>query len=113
MEGAFPTALALGMTPGQYWDGPVLLFCAYREARRIEDEREEWRAWQAGAYVYEAVARTSPLVNALSSTHRAEPWLEEPFGVAARRTPEEAARAGEGRAHARMIDWMLSHRPTG
>lgn len=44
MEGAFPTALSLGMTPSQYWDGPVWLFASYMEARRIEDEREEWRA---------------------------------------------------------------------
>ena len=60
MEGAFPTALSLGMTPSQYWDGPVWLFASYMEARRIEDEREEWRAWQAGAYAYEAISRYGP-----------------------------------------------------
>ena len=101
------------MTPEQYWDGDPWLFAAYMESRRRDDERAEWRAWQMGAYVYEAIARTSPLVNAMSKTHRAEPWLEEPYGVTARRTPEEAEREGERRAHARMIDWILSHKPSG
>lgn len=108
---AFPTALALGMSPSQYWEGDCWLFAAYREARRLENERQEWAHWEIGTYVYDAILRCSPVLNPFSKSHKAQPWVEEPYGVAARRTPAERSAHMEKQAHEKMIAWVLNHRP--
>jgi hypothetical protein len=109
---AFPMALMLGMTPEQYWHGEPMLFAAYKEARQLADEKAEWYQWQTGMYVYDAIGRAAPLLNPLSKTHKALPWPEEPYGVTARRDPEERSRKEEKAAHEKMINWILSHKPS-
>nr|WP_314639907.1 hypothetical protein [uncultured Olsenella sp.] len=107
---AFPTAIALGMTPGQYWHEDPMLYCAFAEAQRLRDEAEDWRRWQSGAYAYQALLRTAPTLNALSKSSEPMDWLDAPFGRQ-EEPDEEVARANEQADHQRMIDWMLAHSP--
>lgn len=106
---AFPTALALGMSPEQYWQGDAWLYAAYAEAKRRRDEEQDWQQWTLGMYVYDAIQRNAPLLNSFSKRHSAYDWLDAPYG---RERPGDAARTEEDVAagHQRMIDWMLSAR---
>lgn len=108
---AFPVAISLGMSPEQYWLGDCWLFAVYREARRLENERQEWLMWEMGAYVHDAILRCSPVLNPFSKSHEAQPWVEEPYGITARRTPEQQKAHAEKTAHEKMKTWVLNHRP--
>lgn len=108
---AFPTALAIGMSPAQYWEGDCWLFAAYREARRLDNERAEWARWETGAYTLDALLKASPAFNPFSKKRKTDPWHDEPYGVYARRTPAQQAVHEEKKAHEKMIAWVLNHRP--
>lgn len=99
------------MGPSQFWDGDPWLFAAYREAKRRTDEERSRERWQIGAYVYEAICCTSPLLNAFSSRRQAYPWPDEPFEARRARemalSPQEAEQAD----HARFAEWLLMHGP--
>lgn len=105
-DATLPTALRVGMSPSDYWDGDPWLFSAYDEADRQSEERAAWDRWALGMYVYDALARTSPLVNAFSKTHKAEPWVDRPYELTkpSPESPEEAER----QAHERTREWLLS-----
>lgn len=45
-----PIALAMGMTPHQFWDEEVTLFWAYEKANRIKRRQEDAAAWMQGFY---------------------------------------------------------------
>jgi hypothetical protein len=99
------------MSPEQFWDGDAWLFAAYREAQRRTGERESWDRWLAGMYVYDALLRAAPALNAMSKSHRARSWPERPYDLPEQEreeTPQERERA----AHERMREWMLSHGPS-
>lgn len=110
---SFPTALALGMDPSQYWDGDPWLVAAYREARRLADEERSWERWCMGMYVYDAVARTAPLLNAYSKRKQAYPWLDEPYEAGGRRRAAQGPQEAEQADHAAFADWLLAHGPRG
>lgn len=111
LDRALPAAIMYGMSPSQYWEGDPWLFAAYREAHRLKGDLAEYGRWEAGLYVYDALCRTAPLFDPYSKRRKASPWVEEPYGIAANRSPEERAEAEKKRAHEKMMAWMLRHGP--
>lgn len=91
---ALPQYMAMGMTQAEFWEGPLWLAASYREAAAIRDSRADQEAWRLGAYVYQAVLRASPALNALQPSQPLD-WLEEPFSESQRREAENAAARAE------------------
>lgn len=64
---AFPHYLAIGMPPGDFWDGPADLVKDYREAYRYrvenEDRLNDQYAWRMGQYIRYALESSLLLVN--------------------------------------------------
>lgn len=75
----FPQYLALGMTYDEFYCKDHTLVIAYREAYKRKREEENQRLWLAGAYVYQALCRVSPLLIPFNSHPKAEPYLDKPF----------------------------------
>ncbi len=98
----------MGMTPVMYWEDDPWLFSAYREAERISREKRAWDRWLMGLYVYDAVGRLVPVLNPFSKKHRAEPFPDRPYEVAAEEEAEKTPEELEKEAHARTTDWILS-----
>lgn len=98
------------MTPEQYWHGNPWLYPAYRKAAEMRARDAEWERWEIGKYVYEAIAANHTLYNPFTKKRDAFPWLEEPYEVTARKTPEESSREAERKAHAEMAAWIMSHK---
>lgn len=68
------------MTEGQYWDGDAGLVKYYREAEEIRKERANREAWLQGMYVYDAIARLTPIMHAFAKKGaKAEPYVPEPY----------------------------------
>ena len=106
---AYPTALLIGMTPEQYWDGNPWDFSAYREAERLRREREDWDRWEAGMYAWAALCKTAPLVNPFSESHQADEWFDRPLGSAApERGDGDYDPEAEAVEHARVIGEILA-----
>lgn len=115
-----PSALSYGMTEDEFWHGRPWLFAAYREKARRESDERAWERWQTGAYVYDAIQRNAPLLNALAKRHTPEEWPEVPYGM---ERPKEASPNIVGadgrpvahdseqvsRTHALIIDQLLGH----
>ena len=76
---AFPAYLALGMSYDEFFRKDHTLVVAYREAEKIKVRKQNNDMWLQGLYVYEAVARLTPLMNAFASNPKAEPYLKKPF----------------------------------
>lgn len=104
----------MGMTPDEFWYGDPWLFSAYRESKRLVEERRDYERWQAGAYVYEALLRASAVLNPFSGKERADDWLERPYGHESDELPvDEASReANEKAQHQMMADWVMAHGPS-
>lgn len=79
IDKAFPAYLALGMTYDEYFRKDHTLVIAYREAEKLKVKKRNEDMWLQGLYVYEAVARLTPLMNAFASHPKAEPYLEKPY----------------------------------
>lgn len=70
------------MSYEQFYDGPPELTVAYRQAWRIKRETANKDLWLQGAYIYQAIARVSPLYNFWSSKGRKPiDWMSEPFPI--------------------------------
>ena len=86
----FPYYLSIGMTEKQYWDGDCCLVKYYREAEEIRKERVNNEAWLQGMYVYDAIARLSPILRAFSKKGtKAQPYVEEAYPIS-RKTANNA-----------------------
>ena len=96
-------ALAVGMTPAQYWDGDPWLYQAYVEAKRLRDEDASWARWESGLYVYEALARLAPALNGFSKG-KSKPWVERPYGVDAE---GDDGVSDEEASHAAVINYLM------
>lgn len=78
----FPYYLSIGMTEEQYWDKDCLLTKYYREAEEIRIEKANQMAWLQGMYIYDALARISPILRAFSKKGtKAQPYPEEPYPI--------------------------------
>ena len=77
-----PYYLSIGMTEEQYWDKDCLLTKYYREAEEIRIEKANQMAWLQGMYIYDALARISPILRAFSKKGtKAQPYPEEPYPI--------------------------------
>lgn len=110
IDEAFPVALAMGMDPERFWWGDPWEFAAYREARRKQEEARRWERWELGRYVYEALGRTAALMNPYSRSHRADPWVERPFGSDERDVAADAA-WDESADHAAFTAYLMRGAP--
>lgn len=78
----FPYYLSIGMTEEQYWDKDCLLTKYYREAEELRTEKANQMAWLQGMYIYDALARISPILRAFSKKGtKAQPYPEEPYPI--------------------------------
>ena len=78
------------MTEEQYWDGDCTLVIYYREAEEIRKERRNQEMWLQGMYVYDAIARISPILHAFAKKGtKPQPYVEEPYAIT-KRTVEDA-----------------------
>lgn len=53
----------------------------YRKAHEIQREQREFDAWLYGAYVYEAIARCSPILRAFSKAKQPEKYIDNPYKI--------------------------------
>lgn len=112
LDEALPAALVYGMSPSQFWEGDPWLFAAYREANRLRRDQAEYERWETGLYVYDALCRVAPLYDVFSKRRKANPWVEEPYGITAARSPREREEEEKRRAHEKMMAWVLRHKPS-
>lgn len=65
-----PVFLSLGMSYDQFWRDDVTITKSYLEAYKIkqdrEIEKEEWKIWKQGVYMYEALCDVSPVLHAFA-----------------------------------------------
>ena len=99
-EQQFPYYIAMGMTAHDYWHGDPCMLIAYRKADIIKRDRMNYEAWLNGAYVYSALCAVSPLLNALSKQHKANPYVEKP--IAAKSKPKKLNKAEQERQEMEM-----------
>lgn len=113
-----PSALSYGMTEDEFWFGRPWLFAAYREKARRESDDRAWERWQLGAYVYDAIQRNAPMLNALAKRHTPEDWPEMPYGMENPKAQTLVDANGKqiahdsssvSRTHALIIDQILSN----
>lgn len=78
---AFPYYLALGMTYDQFWNQDVELVRFYRQAAKIKRDLRNQDLWLQGAYVYEAILDSAPVLRfSLSkTTPKPIPYREQPY----------------------------------
>ena len=70
------------MTAEQYWDGDCTLVIYYREADKLRRQRDNETAWLQGMYIYDALARLSPILRAFAKKGtKPKPYVEEPYPI--------------------------------
>lgn len=87
--------LAMGMTYDEYWHGRSELVIYYREAEKIKAERDNYKAWLQGAYVYEAICCAFPLYNPMSNQHSPLPYTKSPYTYGNERNTESEQEKNE------------------
>lgn len=109
----FPQCLAIGMTEEQFWDKDVWLIKAFRKADKIKQERLNEQAWLQGAYVYDAIARLSPILHAFAKEGtKAEPYIEKPYPLTKEKqeeAKEEEAENSQKKACIAFESWAIKH----
>lgn len=74
-----PTYLAIGMSTDEFWHGEPRLAVAYREAAYIKHDNQLFAELRQGRYVYEALLRAAPMLNAMAKDHTPIEYPEEPI----------------------------------
>lgn len=78
----FPYYLSIGMTEEQYWDKDCTLVGDYRQAEELRSQKANELAWLQGMYVYDAIARISPILQAFAKKGtEARPYVEHPYPI--------------------------------
>ena len=109
----FPYYLSIGMTEEQYWDKDCLLTKYYREAEEIRTEKANQMAWLQGMYIYDALARISPILRAFTKKGtKAQPYPGEPYPIG-RKSVEDSKNKKEkenyDKAKRYMEAYMVQH----
>ena len=91
----FPYYLAIGMTYDQFWNQDVELVRFYRKAAKIKLDLRNQDLWLQGAYVYEAILDSAPVLRFSFSKKPPKPilYLEQPFEL--RTGQRKMAESGE------------------
>ena len=84
-----PYYLAMGRTYNEYWNGDCEMVKAFRKAKRLRNEEENYRLWLQGVYVYEALCCVVPALQAFNPK-QPRPYPSKPHG-----TETSPAAAGE------------------
>lgn len=111
---ALPEYLAIGMPYELFWEGDVWLAVAYRKAHKRRREQDNFDAFLQGTYIYEALVRVAPALNAFSKKPQPHEWLEEPYDLYPRDRKENideqpAQTKGEQKGLAFMLTYMSAH----
>ena len=70
----------MGMTYDQFWDGSPSLVIAYRDAYKLQRERENEMAWLQGLYIHDAFS--AALANAFSKRGaKKRTYIEKPIDI--------------------------------
>lgn len=78
------------MTESQYWDGDCELVIYYREADKLRNERMNQQAWVQGMYIYDAIARLSPVLRPFGKKGtKAQPYVDKPYPLDSQETENE------------------------
>jgi hypothetical protein len=78
----FPMYLCMGMTEEQYWDKDCTLVIYYRKADELKQERKNYELWLQGMYIYDAIARISPILQPFAKKGtKARPYVSEPYAI--------------------------------
>ena len=78
------------MTPEQYWDEDADLVKYYRKLDELRAEKDNWRAYIQGAYIYEAILDASPILNPLAPKGtKAVPYPDKPYELGFEGADEE------------------------
>ena len=81
----FPSYLAMGMSPTEFWDGDATLVKYYREAEEIRTERRNQELWLQGMYIYEAICDASPILRSFAKKGtKPIPYTKRPYPVTER-----------------------------
>lgn len=84
-----PFYLSIGMTYDQYWNEDCCLVKYYREAFKLQRDRNNEQLWLQGMYIYEAFCDVSPILNAFAKKGtKPLPYPTQPYAI----TKEEAER---------------------
>lgn len=77
----FPYYLAIGMTYDQFWNQDVELVRFYRKAAKIKRDLRNQDLWLQGAYVYEAILDSAPVLRFSFSKKPPKPipYREQPY----------------------------------
>ena len=97
------------MSYSDYWDGDPIIAKYYREKFRCDIDRKNTEMWIQGMYVYDAILRCSPVLNALSKNHEPVEYMGEPIPLNKNESKEKENRMNEKRLQAgknRMMAWM-------
>lgn len=88
----FPYYLSIGMTAEQYWDEDSTLTIYYRKAEEIRKERSNYELWLQGMYMYDALARVSPLFRSFGKQGtKAMSYVDKPYPINERMVAEAKA----------------------
>lgn len=93
-----PFYLSIGMTYEQYWNEDCCLVKYYREAFKLQRERDNEQMWLQGMYIYEALCDVSPVLRAFAKKGtRPIEYSTEPYAI----TDEEIKRRRKKREKAK------------
>lgn len=106
-EKQFPYYLSIGMTEEQYWDRDSCLVTYYRKADEMRKERINETAWLQGMYIYDALARISPLFRAFGKKGtKPTPYVEEPYPISEEKAEEKQEKQQVNKGLAYMQAYM-------
>lgn len=77
----WPYYFALGMTEYEFWDGDCYLAKVYREAEKLNVEKQNTMAWLQGLYIYDALCKVAPIFNPFAGGENVEleSYPEKPY----------------------------------
>ena len=81
----FPFYLSIGMTYEDYWERDSCLVKAFREAYEMDKERTNEQMWLQGLYIYDAILRVAPILQAFAKGGtKPTPYVEKPYDISAK-----------------------------
>ena len=85
----------------------------YREAERLRVEKINEQAWLQGMYIYDALARVSPIFNSNAKKGtKAQPYVAKPYPISKKQQEEAEKKKEEAeskKATMYMETYMLNH----
>jgi hypothetical protein len=70
------------MTYDQYWNDDCQLTKYYRKAHELENSRKNQELWLQGMYIYDALCKVSPVLNAFAKTGtKPLPYPDKPYPI--------------------------------